>query len=136
MFLVRLLRAHLGTRNHLHAFTTTDGALQPRSNFSRPAADGILNLKKAVLKRVATTLGLTFHGLRHSHKAWMVEDAIPEIAQASDSATSWKAASTRPTRTSPPWSRPAGSPQRDCSALRDAAYFSEGGSNVIAWASW
>ncbi|KFU76906.1 hypothetical protein BB31_33765 [Amycolatopsis lurida NRRL 2430] len=26
--------------------------------------------------------GLTFHGLRHSHKTWMIADGIPEIAQA------------------------------------------------------
>jgi integrase len=25
--------------------------------------------------------GLTFHGLRHSHKTWMIADGIPEIAQ-------------------------------------------------------
>lgn len=26
--------------------------------------------------------GLTFHGLRHSHKTWLIADGIPEIAQA------------------------------------------------------
>lgn len=26
--------------------------------------------------------GLTFHGLRHSHKTWLIADHIPEIAQA------------------------------------------------------
>jgi integrase len=26
--------------------------------------------------------GLTFHGLRHSHKTWMIADLVPEIAQA------------------------------------------------------
>jgi len=25
--------------------------------------------------------GLTFHGLRHSHKTWMIADAVPEITQ-------------------------------------------------------
>ena len=25
--------------------------------------------------------GLTFHGLRHSHKTWMIADGLPEIAQ-------------------------------------------------------
>jgi integrase len=25
---------------------------------------------------------LTFHGLRHSHKTWMIADGVPEIAQA------------------------------------------------------
>jgi hypothetical protein len=31
---------------------------------------------------VAIRPGLTFHGLRHSHKTWLVADGIPEIAQA------------------------------------------------------
>ncbi|HZC52415.1 MAG TPA: hypothetical protein VE441_07955, partial [Mycobacterium sp.] len=26
--------------------------------------------------------GLTFHGLRHSHKTWLIADRVPEIAQA------------------------------------------------------
>jgi len=25
--------------------------------------------------------GLTFHGLRHSHKTWMIADGVPEVAQ-------------------------------------------------------
>jgi len=85
-FLVRLLRAHLTTHDHPHVFTTPDGALHRRSNFSRramrPAADGTLHRNTPILKLAAIALGLTFHGLRHSHKTWMIEDAIPEIAQA------------------------------------------------------
>jgi len=30
----------------------------------------------------AVVPGLTFHGLRHSHKTWMIADHIPEAAQA------------------------------------------------------
>ena len=26
--------------------------------------------------------GLTFHGLRHSHKTWLIDDGMPEIPQA------------------------------------------------------
>ncbi|WP_353963508.1 tyrosine-type recombinase/integrase [Streptomyces sp. NBC_00063] len=26
--------------------------------------------------------GLTFHNLRHTHKTWLIEDNIPEVAQA------------------------------------------------------
>ena len=26
--------------------------------------------------------GLTFHGLRHGHKTWMIADGVPEVAQA------------------------------------------------------
>jgi hypothetical protein len=25
--------------------------------------------------------GLTFHGLRHCHKTWMIADGVPEVAQ-------------------------------------------------------
>ncbi|MFI0772894.1 tyrosine-type recombinase/integrase [Streptomyces melanosporofaciens] len=25
---------------------------------------------------------LTFHGLRHSHKTWLIEDGVPQVAQA------------------------------------------------------
>ena len=85
-FLVRLLRALLTSHNHPHVFTTPDGALHRRSNFSRramrPAADGTLHIKNPIVKLAAIAVGLTFHGRRHSHKTWMIEDAIPEIAQA------------------------------------------------------
>ncbi|MEU4802993.1 multidrug DMT transporter permease [Actinosynnema sp. NPDC023587] len=83
--LVRLLRAHLDNHVHPHVFTTPEGALQRRSNFSkramRPAADGNLNQPRAVLRLQPVKPGLTFHGLRHSHKTWMIADTIPEIAQ-------------------------------------------------------
>ena len=26
--------------------------------------------------------GLTFHGLRHGHKTWMIADGVPEVVQA------------------------------------------------------
>jgi len=83
--LVRLLRAHLDHHIHPHVFITPEGALQRRSNFSkralRPAADGNLNQPRAVLRLEPVKPGLTFHGLRHSHKTWMIADTIPEIAQ-------------------------------------------------------
>ncbi|MEV4028837.1 hypothetical protein AB0K14_38990 [Actinosynnema sp. NPDC050801] len=47
----------------------------------RPAADGNLNQPRAVLRLQPVKPGLTFHGLRHSHKTWMIADTIPEIAQ-------------------------------------------------------
>ncbi|WP_186382393.1 hypothetical protein [Amycolatopsis rhizosphaerae] len=48
----------------------------PRLN-AGPAADGKPGTNLAPTRR-----GLTFHGLRHSHKTWLIADDIPEIAQA------------------------------------------------------
>jgi hypothetical protein len=47
----------------------------------RPAADGTTHQPRAAIV-VAPAAGLTFHGLRHSHKTWMIADQIPEVAQA------------------------------------------------------
>lgn len=85
-FLVRLMRAHLDTHQHRHMFTTPDGDLHRRSNFARralrPAADGTLHTTNPAIRQHPAAPGLTFHGLRHSHKTWMIADGIPEIAQA------------------------------------------------------
>lgn len=85
-FLVRLLRAHLDTHDHEHVFISAEGQLLRRSNFSRramrPAADGNLAVAKPRIRVFPACPGLTFHGLRHSHKTWMITDGIPEIAQA------------------------------------------------------
>jgi integrase len=62
-------------------FCGARGQFQRRSNFNRrtwtPAATG--NPDKRIPPVVA---GMHFHDLRHSHKTWLIEDAIPEIAQA------------------------------------------------------
>lgn len=89
-FLVALLQNHLATTHSEFVFTSPDGSWHRRSNFARralrPAADGskapeVLEAKETgaidEIKR-----GLTFHGLRHSHKTWMIADGVPEIAQA------------------------------------------------------
>jgi len=85
-FLVALLRAHLATHDHPHVFVTHEGKHPMRSNFSRrvmrPAADGNENVAKPLIRTHPVKPGLTFHSLRHSHKTWMIEDNIPEIAQA------------------------------------------------------
>ncbi|SES36420.1 tyrosine-type recombinase/integrase [Actinokineospora terrae] len=85
-FTVRLLRHHLTTHNHPHVFVTPDHQLHRRSNFARraqrPAADGNLAIPEPTIRLQPAKLGLTFHGLRHGHKTWMIEDGIPEIAQA------------------------------------------------------
>jgi integrase len=83
--LVRLLRAHLETHDHRHVFTSPDGELHTRSNFSRramrPAADGATQATTSGLRLRPVKPGLTFRGLRHSNKTWMIADNVPEIAQ-------------------------------------------------------
>lgn len=85
-FLVRQLRAHLETHTHEHVFITVERQLHRRSNFSRramrPAADGNLDVTKPRVRLESACPGLTFHGLRHSHKTWMIADGVPEVAQA------------------------------------------------------
>jgi integrase len=85
-FLVPLLRAHLATHSHRHVFVTLEEELHRRSNFSRramrPAADGTTPATRSRVRTEPICPGLTFHGLRHSHKTWMIADGIPEVAQA------------------------------------------------------
>ncbi|MGW4591714.1 tyrosine-type recombinase/integrase [Amycolatopsis thermoflava] len=85
-FLVSLLRDHLTTHTHPHVFVTPQGQLHRRSNFARrafrPAADGNLDILSPAVRLYPVKPGLKFHGLRHSHKTWMIDDAVPEIAQA------------------------------------------------------
>ncbi|WFE27612.1 site-specific integrase [Solwaraspora sp. WMMD791] len=80
-FLVELLRTHLDSHDHDHVFTGRDGGLHRRSSFHRrhwrPATDGDpTNGIPAIIR------GLHFHDLRHSHKTWLIEDDVPEVAQA------------------------------------------------------
>jgi integrase len=89
-FLVPLLRRHLETVKSQYVFVTPDGYWHRRSNFSRravrPAADGHTYKsaepdQPSLPSTVPVKPGLTFHGLRHSHKTWMIADAVPEVAQ-------------------------------------------------------
>ena len=91
-FLVPMLEQHLRTVRSEYVFTTAEGSWHRRSNFSRramrPAADGVADQPgrsgSGIAAGVSTApvkLGLTFHGLRHSHKTWMIADGVPEIAQ-------------------------------------------------------
>jgi integrase len=99
-FLVALLRRHLDAVDSEFVFVTPDGHWHRRSNFARrcmrPAADGnqpspqqmdTLTCRQRRLAAATRTEpvkpGLTFHGLRHSHKTWMIADLVPEIAQSS-----------------------------------------------------
>ena len=84
-FLIRLLRAHLDRHDHPHVFTSHRGELHRRSNFGRralrPATDGTRYLAAPPVRLEPAKPGLTFHGLRHSHKTWMIADGVPEVAQ-------------------------------------------------------
>ena len=76
-----LLCEHLATTSGGFVFTSPLGYPLRRSTFDRrvfrPAVDG--NARKGLHP---VRPGLTFHGLRHSHKTWLIADHIPEIAQA------------------------------------------------------
>ena len=85
-FLVELLTQHLRTHTHRHVFVTDQHQLLRRSNFARralrPATDGNLHRARPHTRVQPIVPGLTFHGLRHSHKTWMIADHIPQVAQA------------------------------------------------------
>lgn len=82
-FLVRLLRRHLESHPFEFVFTTSRGTWLWRSTFDRrvlrPAIDGC---HRPGIRAYAVCPGLTFHGLRHSHKTWLIAGGAPEIAQA------------------------------------------------------
>ncbi len=84
-FLVELLAHHLSTHSFGPVFTGHAGAFFRRSNFSRramrPAADGTAHRPRPPIVVPAVAPGLTFHGLRHSHKTWLIADQIPEVVQ-------------------------------------------------------
>ncbi len=106
-FLIPLLHRHLDQVDAEFVFVTPDRQWHRRSNFARratrPAADGTPRpgnggadvgneanapgngrrgrpAKPSVITEPVRP-GLTFHGLRHSHKTWMIADGLPEIAQ-------------------------------------------------------
>jgi integrase len=80
-FLIHLLGQVLNGHDHEQVFTGAHDGYLRRSNFNRriwtPAAcgDPDRNLPPVII-------GMHFHDLRHTHKTWLIEDDIPEIAQA------------------------------------------------------
>jgi integrase len=42
--------------------------------------DGTLDRPQAAVRLDPVKPGLTFHGLRHGHKTWLMADGIPEVA--------------------------------------------------------
>lgn len=85
-FLVTLLREHLAQHSGQFVFTSPLGYPLRRSDFDRrvfrPAVNGNRQRPNANVHTEPVQLGLTFHGLRYSHKTWLIADGIPEIAQA------------------------------------------------------
>ena len=80
-FLTDLISQVLAGHDHNQVFTGAHGGYLRRSNFNRrtwtPAANGNPNRS---LPPVID--GMHLHDLRHTHKTWLIEDDIPEIAQA------------------------------------------------------
>src|SRR6266508_4192459 len=80
-FLITLLREVLDSHDHDTVFCGARGAFLRRSAMSRrvwgPAVNG--NPHKDIAPIID---GMHFHDLRHTHKTWLIEDDIPEIAQA------------------------------------------------------
>lgn len=85
-FLITLLGEHLETSDENAVFAGPRGGWLRRSNVYRralrPAADGNLHIANPRVRALPIRPGLTFHGLRHSHKTWLIDDGMPEIAQA------------------------------------------------------
>ncbi|MBL1102046.1 tyrosine-type recombinase/integrase [Streptomyces coffeae] len=82
-FLTQLLATDLAASTRPFVFTTLRGRHLRRSGFQRrlwaPAVGGGSYLGETW---APVRQGLTFHGLRHSHKTWLIEDGVPEVAQA------------------------------------------------------
>ncbi|WP_037606758.1 tyrosine-type recombinase/integrase [Streptacidiphilus rugosus] len=84
VFLAELLANELKRHRHTNVFTSIDGKHLRRSCFGRrtwaPAVNGTTLTDGTTWKPLKP--GLTFHGLRHSHKTWMIEDGLPDVVQA------------------------------------------------------
>lgn len=82
-FLTQLLATDLAASTRPFVFTTPRGKHLRRSGFQRrlwtPAVSGGRHRSETW---TPIKQGLTFHGLRHSHKTWLIEDGVPEVAQA------------------------------------------------------
>jgi integrase len=80
-FLIELIRQVLDGHDHDQVFTGALGGYLRRSNFNRrtftPAING--DPQHGLPPIIA---GMHFHDLRHTHKTWLIEDDIPEVAQA------------------------------------------------------
>jgi integrase len=75
-FLISLLHEHLERTDGVPVFSGPKGGWLRRSNVDRrvlrPAADGTLELPRTSVRLAPVQPGLTFHGLRHSQKTWLI----------------------------------------------------------------
>ncbi|SDY44158.1 Site-specific recombinase XerD [Micromonospora pattaloongensis] len=80
-FLTGLLQEFLDSHDHDTVFCGARGAYLRRSSMSRrvwgPAVNGNPRAHTGPVIQ-----GMHFHDLRHTHKTWLIEDDIPEVAQA------------------------------------------------------
>jgi integrase len=80
-FLLHLLQEQVDSHDHEIVFCGARGAYLRRSSMSRrvwrPALDGDPHGGTEPI-----IAGMHFHDLRYTHKTWLIEDDIPEIAQA------------------------------------------------------
>jgi integrase len=71
----------VASHDHEHVFIGRDGGLLRRSSFHRRTWRPALNGNPA--NDIASILpGIHFHDVRHTHKTWLIEDEVPEAAQA------------------------------------------------------
>ncbi|MCC9738334.1 tyrosine-type recombinase/integrase [Streptomyces sp. MNU89] len=83
LFLTQLLHADLTASTRPFVFTTLRGKPLRRSGLQRrPVGPGRQRQPPHFPALAPVAPGLTFHGLRHSHKTWLIEDGVPEVAQA------------------------------------------------------
>jgi integrase len=80
-FLVELLTELLNYHRYPIVFCGARGGYQRRSNFNRRAWTPAVNGDPTAGTPPILT-AMHFHDLRHTHKTWLIEDGIPEIAQA------------------------------------------------------
>lgn len=83
-FLTDTLRSARNASPTDFVFTAERGGWLRRTNFRtrtwEPALRGIPDHPDPQ-RRTPIVPGMTFHGLRHTHKTWMIEEDIPEIVQ-------------------------------------------------------
>ncbi|WP_230689659.1 tyrosine-type recombinase/integrase [Catellatospora paridis] len=78
-FLIDLLALVMSAHEHEHVFVGSRGALQRRSTFGRTWRAGVARATAPAGHR--TIRKIRVHDMRHTHKTWMIEDNIPEVAQ-------------------------------------------------------
>jgi integrase len=85
-FLTELYETLLDDCAHSFVFVGEQGANLRRSNFARrfwrPAWDGDPNNPDPGKRAGPVLPGFTFHEGRHTHRTWLAEDGIPEVARA------------------------------------------------------